>query len=323
MNGLSNIAFAQIQGNYYWGQYGEFKVIIDTTNGYINATHLCGLATSKNGNKKEFRMWKKLDASNTLLEKVASSVAIATDDLLIIPAGLPNDLRGTYAHPDLVPHIAAWASIEFALKVSKIVNAHLVREYQDSIRVKDQTIDRLEAKVDEQTRKMDEQTSKIEQLLATTQVIQDENAIITAQLDNVTDELDVAALANDDLNDRVADIAVKLNVATDQRVPPARRNRLNEVFAICRNPQNNKFFTIRRQQRTFDHSVNNCRTKRYTERFYYCDSPNAVNLYTHIKRTLYPRVLHRYAVIVITLNRNKTSDDLTQAIVRAEREKNI
>jgi hypothetical protein len=59
------------------------------------------------------------------------------DNILIIPTDLSNELRGTYAHPDLVPHIASWASAEFALKVSKIVNAHLVREYQDSIRVKD------------------------------------------------------------------------------------------------------------------------------------------------------------------------------------------
>jgi uncharacterized protein YoxC len=313
MNSLSNIAFEQISGNYHWGQYGDFKVIIDITNGYINATHLCGLSSSISGVKREFRMWKRLDTATNLINAVSSSVQICTDKLLIIPIDLSNDLRGTYAHPKLIPHIASWVSAEFAVKVSDIVNAHLVREYQDSIRVKDQTIDRLEAKVDEQTR-------KIEQLLATTQAIQDENAVITAQLDNVTDELDVAALTNDDLNDRVADIAVKLNVATDQRVPPARRNRLNEVFAIYRNPQNNKFFTIRRQQRTFDHGVSNCRIKGYTERFYYCDSPNAVNLYTRIKDII-PSHLAQVRGNVITLNHDKTPDDLTQAIVRAEREK--
>jgi len=32
------------------------------------------------------------------------------DELLTTPKGLPNNLRGTYAHPDLVPHIASWAS---------------------------------------------------------------------------------------------------------------------------------------------------------------------------------------------------------------------
>jgi hypothetical protein len=153
MNGLSNIAFEKISGNYYWGQYGNFKVIIDTSNGYINVTHLCGLAVNRNGNKKEFRAWKLVTNHIEFLEEVALSVSRLTDELLIIPTNLPNYLRGTYAHPDLVPHIATWASPKFAVKVSRIVNAHLVREYQDSIRVKDQTIDRLEAKVDEQTKK--------------------------------------------------------------------------------------------------------------------------------------------------------------------------
>jgi hypothetical protein len=153
MNGLSNIAFEKISGNYYWGQYGNFKVIIDTSNGYINVTHLCGLAVNRNGNKKEFRAWKLVTNHIEFLEEFALSVSRLTDELLIIPTNLPNYLRGTYAHPDLVPHIATWASPKFAVKVSRIVNAHLVREYQDSIRVKDQTIDRLEAKVDEQTKK--------------------------------------------------------------------------------------------------------------------------------------------------------------------------
>jgi hypothetical protein len=62
-----------------------------------------------------------------------------------------NELRGTYAHPLLVPHIASWISPEFAFKVSRIVNDHLVREYREQIRVKDTRIDELMRKVDRLT----------------------------------------------------------------------------------------------------------------------------------------------------------------------------
>jgi hypothetical protein len=74
MNGLTNIAFEQIQGNYHWGQYGDFKVIIDTSNGYINATHLCGLAINRNGNKKEFSVWKRSDMAKDLVNVLCSSL---------------------------------------------------------------------------------------------------------------------------------------------------------------------------------------------------------------------------------------------------------
>ena len=46
------------------------------------------------------------------------------------------DLRGTYVHELLIPHIASWISSQFAIKVSKIVNSFIIKEYQDSIKHK-------------------------------------------------------------------------------------------------------------------------------------------------------------------------------------------
>ena len=42
---------------------------------------------------------------------------------------------GTYAHPDLIPHIASWASHKFARKVGRIINNYLVQEYKDKLAV--------------------------------------------------------------------------------------------------------------------------------------------------------------------------------------------
>ena len=57
-------------------------------------------------------------------------------DLLINVKGGDKKLQmvtGTYAHPDLVPHIASWVSPSFAIKVSRIVNEYLVKEEKEKI----------------------------------------------------------------------------------------------------------------------------------------------------------------------------------------------
>src|SRR3981189_1065548 len=40
---------------------------------------------------------------------------------------------GTYCHPDLIPHIACWVSVDFALKVSKVVNGYIAQEYKSKL----------------------------------------------------------------------------------------------------------------------------------------------------------------------------------------------
>ena len=56
MNSAFDIAFEQISGNYWWGVYGDFKVIIMKDCGFINASRLC-----KDGGTNE-----ELDTSKTL-----------------------------------------------------------------------------------------------------------------------------------------------------------------------------------------------------------------------------------------------------------------
>ena len=55
------------------------------------------MAVSKNGNKKELTDWKRNSAATELINKLSSCLVITTHDLLVIPQGLPNELRGTYA----------------------------------------------------------------------------------------------------------------------------------------------------------------------------------------------------------------------------------
>jgi KilA-N domain. len=41
MTSLQDVCFEQIQDQYWYGLYGDFKIIFDKNTGYFNATKLC------------------------------------------------------------------------------------------------------------------------------------------------------------------------------------------------------------------------------------------------------------------------------------------
>ena len=135
---VGDIAYKQIDGKYWFGQYGDFNVVLDKESGYINVSKLC-----RDGGKK-FKHWTDNKSSKEL---------IAAFSLNIPEAGIPasqNDwlirkiitqqhaeqdklIFGSYAHPDLVPHIASWVSAPFARMVSKITNNFLFGQYKSCL----------------------------------------------------------------------------------------------------------------------------------------------------------------------------------------------
>nr|QZX43509.2 KilA-N domain-containing protein [Mimivirus sp.] len=149
-NHMNNVVFQDINEQYAYGQYSEFVVIIDKYTGYINATKLCGL----NNNGKGFKNWLPNKHSKELIKEVAKLAGIPADHVIEkVSKGL-NEIRGSYAHPKLIPHIASWCSCEFALKVSDIINSFVFNEfkkesdeYKDKmnnvVKKKDDKIDKL------------------------------------------------------------------------------------------------------------------------------------------------------------------------------------
>jgi hypothetical protein len=123
---IAEIAYEQIHNEYYRARYGDFTVIMNINTRYINATHLCALATTKNGKPKHFPVWRTNNSAKELINEVALVVGVSPADLLAVPVNVPNDIRGTYVHPDLIPHIAYWASVKFAVAVMKIVNRFMI-----------------------------------------------------------------------------------------------------------------------------------------------------------------------------------------------------
>ncbi|BCS83577.1 N-domain protein [Cotonvirus japonicus] len=129
-NNINNIIFQDIYKNtksrYVYGQYGDFVVIIDYQTSYINISKLCIQAG------KDFNDWIKLKCNNDMvnvIERVLKSTDTITKIKIDLKTG-PNEIRGTYIHPIIVPIIMSWCNPNYAMEFGKIVNSHLINEFR-------------------------------------------------------------------------------------------------------------------------------------------------------------------------------------------------
>ncbi len=348
INDLANIAFERIDGDYYWGRYGDFRVIINIQTRYINATQLCKLALSKNGGPKQFGMWRQNVCANEYIDEVSSACGIPQAGLFNVRTTGHLETRGTYAHPDLIPYIASWASPRFAHRVSRIVNEQLVREYRELIRAKDTQIDELSLQVREQTRQiqellsitresrdeakrangqlgdvknsLDDTTVKLENMTIDNAHLITEVSIVKAVLDDTTVKLENVTIDNTHLITEVKAISTKLKVSVEDRVPKHPNPNLREAFAVYHMPGTLSYKIISRQRISFKIGVKACATAGYTQRIFYSESPNAVNLRARIRDTL-PERIGKVVASDITLVADMTSEDLLVIIRAAEAEK--
>jgi hypothetical protein len=98
---------------------------------FVNVTPLCKLAG------KEMNHWLENKSSQDLIKAVYYDVhgiqredlprkSGAPNEVIYKVMDGPNDLRGTYVHPDIMTHILCWCSPEFAIKASKIIHKYLI-----------------------------------------------------------------------------------------------------------------------------------------------------------------------------------------------------
>lgn len=82
--------------------------------GYINATAMCRAAG------KEWSNYRKSEATGLFLQALERSLPYGRDPVHSIAAG-PNELRGTWVHPQVAINLAQWLSADFAVQVSQWV----------------------------------------------------------------------------------------------------------------------------------------------------------------------------------------------------------
>jgi hypothetical protein len=109
------MAYESINEKYSKAKYGDFDVIMDMSNGYINATKLCA-----SGNK-QLKHWSENSSSKNMITYFEGMMNIQTKLIIIITGGQIPEITGTYVHQLLIPHIACWVSPLFAYNISIIL----------------------------------------------------------------------------------------------------------------------------------------------------------------------------------------------------------
>ena len=118
-------------------EYLNLKVIFNKFNGFINVSDLC------HQNNVKFSNWYRLDHSQTLIERFEKELKIN-----VIERDESYRYRGTYMHKDLIVHLAIWISVDFAFKVSKIVNEYIDKENKLKLTEKDNIIKGKDHKIE-------------------------------------------------------------------------------------------------------------------------------------------------------------------------------
>jgi len=196
---LSELIYESVTDEYGWGKYGDFKVLIRRKDGYINATKLC-----KDGGKL-LGHWSETQGSKQFVEEFKGSIGIPIDPLEAIVTG-PNNTRGTYAHPELIPHIASWVSPKFAVMVSRIVNNYLIKEYKEELYQKDVELGKRKDKIDE--------------LLDEVKGLSNSNQLLHQKLDLANENIIEAVRGVNQANNSIRGVHSKLDRTADNSVPP-------------------------------------------------------------------------------------------------------
>lgn len=285
---------------FAWAKYGEFDVIM-LDNGYVNANHLC------KKEKKEFRFWLRNDHAQELVDHVTKMEL--TPIIEITKA--PNEVKGQYVHPLLVPHIASWVSPSFAIWVSMIVNDHILNEYKKEVIAKDKALRKYKRKMadtdillGEKETLIHKKDKKISSLFAQLKEAQD---LMNKKVDDIHTDLTFAndnlVLANDKLDDAhvelvdvkcdLSEVKTKLGIAVVDRVVPAFQSSKSEILALIKldeplsiEDKEYPYFIAKRQRGTFSACVSKHRGPILIK--IECQ-PNAQNLFNRIREVLHEK----------------------------------
>jgi KilA-N domain len=173
--GKDDICYRQIKDKYWYADYFGLQVVMDKSTEYINVNKL-----SIDGGKR-FENWLANKHSKELVEFYESKLfpidqskssgddpKVCTDfgsnTLEFCHSGIPEwqnnqskvlvriyggkgdeVIRGTYAHPKLVPHIASWVSNEFAYKVGCILDDLKTSFYKQKLEAQQFALEAAEA----------------------------------------------------------------------------------------------------------------------------------------------------------------------------------
>lgn len=124
---LKRCIYEDIDDDYGRAFFGPFDLIVDKTTGFFNATEFCNHAISIGETTECFDDWLRTKRSGIMLNLISTTLGVPRKQLLSKRDHLTGQLKGTYAHPQLIVIIANWISIGFQIKAGSIVLNHFAR----------------------------------------------------------------------------------------------------------------------------------------------------------------------------------------------------
>jgi hypothetical protein len=148
MASLNDVCFERIRDTFYYGMFGEFKLVVDKKTGCFNATKLC-----KDGGK-QFKKWTYMDKSKKLLEYYSRGpISDLGSDFYEVKGDNKDALvaktTGQYVRKELILDIASWVSVEFYDKCNRIIVDFYVAEYKKKLDDNRVVIKQKDDKIDE------------------------------------------------------------------------------------------------------------------------------------------------------------------------------
>src|SRR5208282_1331038 len=96
------------ENNFRIGVYGDIEIALDG-HGFIN----CSKILRDMNSDKKFHAWVRGKFIKALMKKMVKSLNISVNDLIITYNDCSNNFKGSYCHPDLIPHFLSWISPKY------------------------------------------------------------------------------------------------------------------------------------------------------------------------------------------------------------------
>ena len=244
---LSECCYEHIKDTFYYGVFGDFKLVIDQKTGCFNATKLC----DQGG--KNFFHWKRLERSKNMVEYIHKSCPPHMEVGYEVKGDnnhkLHKQVTGTYVPKELILDIASWVSVEFYFRCNSIIINYFVNKFKkmdkndlkNKIKKVEEKMEKLTLENSEKENTISQQKDKIDQLLDSNKRMEESNQRLETyvrslgiSLEEVKDQNDTLLDKTKGLKKRVKDVQRKLGVAVEDRAPLPADESKRERFILMK-----------------------------------------------------------------------------------------
>jgi hypothetical protein len=122
---LSDCVYQHIKDTFYYGIFDNFKIVVDKSSGYFNASKLCELVG------KIYEDWCNLDTSKTILDYYSNRDESCMYEIQSNAKDkLSEQIKGIYLPPEILVNILSWVSTDFYDRCNNIIIDALIEQYK-------------------------------------------------------------------------------------------------------------------------------------------------------------------------------------------------